>query len=71
MTCDSSDYGRCETCDKYASLQRDGFCVGCTWTLLTDGTHLRSGWTSKQQLTITFASENQYEQEGENIWQQI
>lgn len=53
MTCDSSDYGRCETCDKYANLRRAGFCVGCTWTLLTDGTYLHSGWTPKQQLTIT------------------
>lgn len=50
---DRSDYGRCESCDKYANLRRAGFCVGCTWTLLTDGTHFRSGWTPKQQLTIT------------------
>ena len=50
---DRSDYGRCESCDKYANFRRAGFCVGCTWTLLTDGTHFRSGWTPKQQLTIT------------------
>lgn len=44
---------QCESCDKYANLRRAGFCVGCTWTLLTNGTHLRSGWMPKQQLTIT------------------
>lgn len=53
VTYDGSDYGRCESCDKYANLRRAGFCVGCTWTLLTDGARLRSGWTPKQQLMIT------------------
>lgn len=53
MTYDDSDYGRCESCDRYDRSLKSGLCVGCTWTLLTDGTHLRSGWTPKQQLTIT------------------
>lgn len=61
MTCDSSDYGKCESYDNYANLQRGGFCVGCIRTLLTDGTYKRSGWTPKKQMTISFASENHHE----------
>lgn len=63
MTYDVSDYGKCESCDQYNRVLESGFCVGCIWTLLTDGTYLRSGWTPKKQITISFASENHHEWE--------
>lgn len=65
---DISEYGRCETCDKYANLQRTRFCVGCTWTLLTDGTYLRSGWMPKQNLTITTFYSNDRDREQNRLW---
>lgn len=65
---DRSDYDRCESCDNYANLQRDGFCVGCLWTPLTDGTYQRSGWTPKQNLTITTFCSNDKDKEQNRLW---